>query len=101
MVTATACACIGPIGDCPCIRNARGLLVPILETYISPEVFNCLTDEEKSTINSLKHTAFFRHMEKVNNEASKKIVELGDKDRLTSGLPGIDRSRSEPNSFRF
>lgn len=51
------CACIGPPGDCPCIRKSRGLKVPISETYISEELFNLLSDEDKNTINSLKHKA--------------------------------------------
>jgi hypothetical protein len=51
------CACIGPAGDCPCIRQAKGLPVPITETYISAELFALLPDEDKQTINDLKSKA--------------------------------------------
>lgn len=54
----TACACIGPVGDCPCIRRAKGLPVPITETYISPELFALLPDGDKEAINRLKLKAF-------------------------------------------
>ena len=53
----SACACIGPIGDCPCIRKEKGLYVPITEVYISPKLFELLPDEDKQTINELKHKA--------------------------------------------
>lgn len=55
------CACIGPAGDCPCIRTEKGLPVKITETYIAPEVFDCLSDEDKQTINDLKLKAFFSY----------------------------------------
>jgi hypothetical protein len=48
------CACIGPVGDCPCIRRQRGLPVPITETTISPALFELLPDEDKNMINDLK-----------------------------------------------
>ena len=56
----SACACMGPAGDCPCIRRSKGLPVPITEAYVSPDAWNYLTDEEKTTINELKMTAAMR-----------------------------------------
>ena len=56
----TACACIGPPGDCPCIRQAKGLPLKITETYIAPYIYDYLTDEEKKTVNDLKQRAFWR-----------------------------------------
>lgn len=53
-----ACACIGPIGDCPCVRQARGEKIEITETYIAPDLFALLSDEDKKTINDIKHKAF-------------------------------------------
>lgn len=53
-----ACACMGPPGNCPCIRAARGEKVEITETYIGPELFAILSDEDKTTINELKQKAF-------------------------------------------
>jgi hypothetical protein len=53
------CACIGPVGDCPCIREAKGLSPIITESQISSEVFDCLSEEDKRTINDLKVKAFF------------------------------------------
>lgn len=52
-----ACACMGPVGDCPCIRKSRGEKVEITETQISSELFSLLSDEDKETINNLKHKA--------------------------------------------
>jgi hypothetical protein len=49
---------MGPAGDCPCIRRSKGLPVPITETFIAPALFDCLSDEDKNTINELKHKAF-------------------------------------------
>jgi hypothetical protein len=58
MTTAlSACACMGPLGDCPCLRRQRGQKVEITETTISPELFALLPDEDKETINALKHKA--------------------------------------------
>ncbi len=51
------CACLGPPGDCPCLRRARGLPVPITETYIAPSLFALLPDEDKEAINRLKEKA--------------------------------------------
>jgi hypothetical protein len=45
---------MGPAGDCPCNRKAKGLPVPITETYISPELFALLPEEDQRTINELK-----------------------------------------------
>ncbi len=50
----SACACIGPLGNCPCIRQARGEKNEITETYIAPSLFALLPDEDKETINRLK-----------------------------------------------
>lgn len=60
----TACACIGPLGDCPCIRMARGEPVKITETFISPELFDVLPDEDKKTINDLKQKALGLFLQK-------------------------------------
>ena len=60
----SACACIGPAGDCPCIRRAKGLPVPITETQISPELFALLPDGDKETINRLKVKALGLFMNK-------------------------------------
>jgi len=51
------CACIGPVGDCPCVRLTRGEKVGITEVHISPILFSLLSDEDKNTINSLKGKA--------------------------------------------
>lgn len=58
------CACIGPAGDCPCIRTEKGLPVKITETYIAPEVYDCLPDEDKRTINVLKMKAVALYIRK-------------------------------------
>jgi hypothetical protein len=54
-----ACACMGPPGDCPCLRKARGQKVEITETFIAPDIFATLSDEDKNTINAIKQKAFF------------------------------------------
>lgn len=54
----SACACIGPAGECPCIRKQKGLPIEITEAHISKEIFSLLPDEDKNTINQLKHKAF-------------------------------------------
>lgn len=51
------CACIGPVGDCPCIRRARGEKVAITETHISASLFALLPEDDQNTINALKHKA--------------------------------------------
>ena len=53
---------MGPPGDCPCIRRSKGLPVPISETYVAPEVWNFLTEEEQKTINDLKLRAAMRYI---------------------------------------
>jgi len=58
----SACACMGPAGDCPCIRQSKGLPVPITETFISPQLFALLSDEDKRTINELKLKALGLYM---------------------------------------
>lgn len=57
MTEITACACMGPPGNCPCIRQARGEKLEITETYIAPDLFALLPDEDKQTINELKQKA--------------------------------------------
>ena len=51
---------MGPVGDCPCIRRAKGLPVPIVETYVSPDVWASMTEEEQTTINEIKLRAAMR-----------------------------------------
>lgn len=53
----SACACMGPSGNCPCIRQARGEKIEITEIFTAPSVFAWLSDEDKNTINSLKMKA--------------------------------------------
>lgn len=57
-----ACACMGPVGDCYCIRKQKGLPIKITETFISHDIFDLLSDEDKRTINNLKSKAFFTYM---------------------------------------
>lgn len=57
---------MGPAGDCPCIRRSKGLPVPITETFIASDIFDCLTDEDKNTINGLKQKAFWLWFSKKN-----------------------------------
>mgnify|MGYP000996395160 CR=1 FL=1 len=59
-----ACACIGPAGDCPCIRRANGLPVDIPETHIHESLWKLLTDEEKTTVNEIKQRALERYLSK-------------------------------------
>jgi hypothetical protein len=49
---------MGPPGNCPCIRQAKGLHVKVTETFISPDLFDMLPEEDKQTINELKQKAF-------------------------------------------
>lgn len=53
----SVCACMGPAGNCPCIRRQRGEKIEITETYIAPTLFALLSDEDKMTINNLKWKA--------------------------------------------
>ena len=53
---------MGPPGDCPCIRRSKGLPVPIAETYVAPEVWDFLTEEEQKTINELKLRPAMRYI---------------------------------------
>ena len=64
----TLCACLGPAGDCPCIRRAKGLPVPITETYIAPHLFALLPDADKQTINDLKVKALGLFIDKRRKE---------------------------------
>lgn len=56
------CACVGPAGDCPCVRREKGLAVDIPETKISDDLWNLLTDEEKQTVNEIKMRALGRFL---------------------------------------
>lgn len=56
----SACACMGPVGDCQCIRRSKGLHVPITEAYVPQEWWDYLSDDEKETINELKLRAAMR-----------------------------------------
>lgn len=56
----TSCACIGPLGDCPCIRLGKGLSPKIHEVYADAAVWEHLTIEEKQTINEMKLAATMR-----------------------------------------
>lgn len=59
-----ACACIGPAGDCPCVRRQKGLSVGIPETHISESLWKLLTDDEKNTVNEIKRRALGRYFSK-------------------------------------
>lgn len=56
----SACACMGPAGDCYCIRKAKGLPIAITQTYAHPDYWNFLTDAEKETINKIVTDGAFR-----------------------------------------
>lgn len=56
----SACACIGPRGDCPCIRLGKGVAPKIYEVYTDDAVWEHLTLEEKQTINEMKLAATMR-----------------------------------------
>lgn len=58
----TACACVGPIGNCPCIRKNNGETLRVDEIQISKEVFDYLSDDEKRKINDLKQIAINRYL---------------------------------------
>ena len=58
----SACACMGPPGDCPCIRQAKGMPTPATEIYIANSLFQLLTEEEKLIINNLKMKALARSL---------------------------------------
>lgn len=60
----SVCACVGPQGDCPCIRAQRGEQPEITETFISPDVFALLDKADKLMINSLKRKAMFLFLDK-------------------------------------
>ncbi len=65
MTMTNVCACMGVIGNdpyCPCEMKRKGLKVTITETYISPDVWNFMSDEDKETINNLKTKAAFAYM---------------------------------------
>lgn len=53
----TACACMGPLGNCPCVRRQRGEKVEITETFISKELFALLPVADQLAINALKRKA--------------------------------------------
>lgn len=55
------CACIGIVGGdpyCPCEMKQRGLECYIPETYIDKDIWDCLSNDDKRTINELKRKAF-------------------------------------------
>lgn len=65
------CACMGRIGSdpyCPCEMKRQGLKTTITETFISPELFQCLSDEDKNTINDLKEKALGIYMTTKKNK---------------------------------
>ena len=58
---------MGPPGNCPCIQKARGeVLIPLKETYISPDLFALLPEEDQKTINNLKHKALGLYLASLN-----------------------------------
>lgn len=48
---------MGPFGNCPCIRQQRGEKIRTTEIFISPDLFDLLSEADKETINSLKMKA--------------------------------------------
>jgi len=59
------CACMGAMnGDpfCPCEMKRLGLSPYISETQVSKEVWDCLSDSDKTIINKLKIRAFTEYM---------------------------------------
>jgi hypothetical protein len=56
---------MGPPGNCPCIRQARGEKLPITEINISDSLFALLSDEDKNTINELKMKALALYLQKA------------------------------------
>lgn len=66
----SACACMGPPGNCPCIRMQRGEKLEITEITIAPALFACLSDKDKNTINDLKTKALGLWMERKSFLAS-------------------------------
>ena len=62
------CACTGASEDdpyCLCEMEKRGLKQTISETWISREVWNLLSDEDKNTINSLKTKALSIYFDNI------------------------------------
>lgn len=47
-------------------RRARGETVPIVESYVSPDVFDLLPLEDKETINALKLKALMLYLNYLN-----------------------------------
>lgn len=64
MESFNACACMGPPGDCPCIRQQKGLPVQMQEVQISEDLWNLLTEDEKKTVNDIKYRALGRYLTK-------------------------------------
>jgi len=65
------CACMGRIGNdpwCPCEMERKGLEVTITENYISPELFQMLSREDRQTINRIKSKAFGMFIYGLNKE---------------------------------
>jgi hypothetical protein len=82
------CACIGPLGDCPCLRLSRGQKVEITETSVSPEIFSLLDDEDKTLINQLKIKALGRYLNiKNKNRAQPQSEHLSIAERMDINSP--------------
>src|ERR1035437_6725971 len=64
----SACACMGPPGNCPCQKAARGEKIAITESHISADLFELLSDEDKNTINDLKAKALGIYLTKKNEQ---------------------------------
>jgi hypothetical protein len=65
-LSSSACACLGPVGDCPCVRRAKGLPVPIPQTRIYDDLWDCLSDEDKTTVNGILQKALGLWLTKKN-----------------------------------
>lgn len=64
----SVCACMGPPGNCPCQKAARGEKIAIAESHISADLFELLSDEDKNTINDLKAKALGIYLTKKNGQ---------------------------------
>lgn len=56
----SACACMGPIGNCPCVRRQRGEVLPPDDVFISGKALATLTYEELRQFEDLKMKALSR-----------------------------------------
>jgi hypothetical protein len=64
------CACIGPAGDCPCVRAELGLPPRIFESVISTEIWNLMPAEDQKIINDLKLKAVFNYIHIKHEESN-------------------------------